>query len=212
MMFIEVFAVRGALDDERRRRIGERLVTDLMPDTGDAPAEVMEAGRSITQVVFHEPVDWYVGGARADASAPRYLVRASVPEDWREQMGEHLVRVFTAVLADVDDDPDRLYRQPDAWIHVVGVPEGGCGVRGEVVGSLDIVKMITRSYRDSPDRFDREVPPGRGLDPVCGMVVPLEHAVVTREHEGTTYAFCSKGCADVFAEETGVTETRNATV
>ena len=35
-------------------------------------------------------------------------------------------------------------------------------------------------------------------DPVCGMNIDPTTAATTREHEGTTFYFCSQGCADKF--------------
>nr|WP_181716046.1 heavy metal translocating P-type ATPase [Cryobacterium sp.]QJS06322.1 copper or silver-translocating P-type ATPase [Cryobacterium sp.] len=35
-------------------------------------------------------------------------------------------------------------------------------------------------------------------DPVCGMKIDPTMAAATREHEGTTFYFCSTGCADTF--------------
>jgi P-type Cu+ transporter len=36
------------------------------------------------------------------------------------------------------------------------------------------------------------------VDPVCGMSVAPETAAATREFDGTTYYFCSAGCAVSF--------------
>ncbi len=36
------------------------------------------------------------------------------------------------------------------------------------------------------------------IDPVCGMQVDPAHAAATREHDGTTFYFCSAGCAATF--------------
>jgi Cu+-exporting ATPase len=35
-------------------------------------------------------------------------------------------------------------------------------------------------------------------DPVCGMQIDPTTAAATREHEGTTFSFCSTGCATTF--------------
>ena len=46
--------------------------------------------------------------------------------------------------------------------------------------------------------------PERVLDPVCGMTVNVadaEHAGLTIEHDGRTYAFCRAGCLRAFREE-----------
>ncbi|MGH2663461.1 MAG: YHS domain-containing protein [Actinomycetota bacterium] len=38
-------------------------------------------------------------------------------------------------------------------------------------------------------------------DPVCGMDVDTASPAATVEYGGTTYYFCSQGCADRFREE-----------
>lgn len=38
-------------------------------------------------------------------------------------------------------------------------------------------------------------------DPVCEMAFAPSEAVTTVEHEGTTYYFCSRECAESFEEE-----------
>lgn len=35
-------------------------------------------------------------------------------------------------------------------------------------------------------------------DPVCGMLIDPATAATTREHDGTTFYFCSVGCANTF--------------
>ncbi|NYI40340.1 YHS domain-containing protein [Demequina lutea] len=35
-------------------------------------------------------------------------------------------------------------------------------------------------------------------DPICGMSIDPATAAATIEHDGTTYYFCSQGCADTF--------------
>lgn len=35
-------------------------------------------------------------------------------------------------------------------------------------------------------------------DPVCGMSIDPKTAAATREHDGTTFYFCSTGCAASF--------------
>src|SRR5215470_475905 len=39
------------------------------------------------------------------------------------------------------------------------------------------------------------------VDPVCGMTVDPARAAGRVEHEGTTYYFCSKGCAAKFTAD-----------
>lgn len=44
----------------------------------------------------------------------------------------------------------------------------------------------------------RRLDPNRVVDPVCGMTVSAEKAADKFEHNGMTYYFCSKGCAQKF--------------
>jgi YHS domain-containing protein len=202
MMFIELFAPKGAFSEEQRRQLGARLIEVMSEES--APAPVIEAWRAVSQVVVYEPDTWIVGGrAVGPSDPPRYVVRVSVPGAWRKDMSAEVISRFTRVLAEADTDPQRLYQEPHVWVHVVGIPEGSCGVFGQVMRSTDIVKMITRSYREAPEGSmpANEPAPGMAIDPICGMTVALTDTTITLEHGGTTYAFCSAGCRAVFAEQ-----------
>jgi xanthine dehydrogenase accessory factor len=41
-------------------------------------------------------------------------------------------------------------------------------------------------------------PPETAVDPICGMIVAVEGAAHTLEHDGTTYYFCGPGCMRKF--------------
>jgi Cu+-exporting ATPase len=41
----------------------------------------------------------------------------------------------------------------------------------------------------------------RVIDPICGMKIDPATAAATREHDGTTFYFCNKGCAKDFDSE-----------
>jgi len=205
-MIFELFIPRGALSQEQRRRLSERLITEFMTDdeAQSAPAEVIEANRALQHVIVHEPDTWIVGGRLVDpGEPPPYFVRVSVPGNWRKQMSAEVIARVTRVLAEADDNPERLYHEPAAWVHVVGVPEGGYGVFGQAMQSNDLVKMTTRSFRESPERAAvmQAALPGTLIDPICGMTVALKDNPLTLEHDGTTYAFCSAACLQVFREE-----------
>jgi YHS domain-containing protein/phenylpyruvate tautomerase PptA (4-oxalocrotonate tautomerase family) len=202
MMLIELFAPKGALSKEQRRDLGERLIEVMSEES--APAEVIEAWRGISQVVFHEPDTWIVGGRVVDPTEPpRYIVRVSVPGAWRKEMSAHVISRFTQVLAEADENPQRLYLEPHAWVHIIGIPEGSFGAFGQVMRSTDIIKMVTEPFRAAPEgRIPADEPaPGSAIDPICGMTVVLTDTSITLEHEGTTYAFCCVGCRTVFAEQ-----------
>lgn len=54
----------------------------------------------------------------------------------------------------------------------------------------------------SPDEPVGERPEAaETVDPVCGMAVDPAEAAETARHDGTTYHFCSPGCADAFAAD-----------
>jgi YHS domain-containing protein len=38
-------------------------------------------------------------------------------------------------------------------------------------------------------------------DPVCGMRIDTDDSVVTAEHQGKTYYFCSQACHDAFVAD-----------
>ena len=202
MMFIELFAPEGALSEDQRRHLGERLI-DVMSEE-IAPAEVIEAWRAMCQVVVYEPEMWIVGGREVDPTEPpRYVVRVSVPGAWRKEMSAEVISRFTRVLAETDADPQRLYQEPHAWVQIIGIPEGSCGVFGQVLRSTDIINMVTKPFREAPEgRIPADEPaPGTAIDPICGMSVALTDTTITLEHGGTTYAFCCVGCRTVFAEQ-----------
>ena len=46
--------------------------------------------------------------------------------------------------------------------------------------------------------FGKKPAPTRVVDPICGMKIDPATAAATREHDGATFHFCSKGCAATF--------------
>ncbi len=53
-----------------------------------------------------------------------------------------------------------------------------------------------RHTRAAPD-----LAPAEAVDPVCGMMVPVEGAAETAVHEGVTYHFCCPGCRGRFERD-----------
>lgn len=201
MILIELFSPKGALSAKQRRWIPGRLIKAI--SEASAPAEVAEAWRAICQVVVHEPDAWCVGGRQVEpGELPRYIVRVSVPGAWRKDMSAHVIARLTQALAEDDPNPERLYQEPLVCVQIVGVAEGSYGAFGRVMRSTDIIKLITKPYREaSAGRTAEQPAPGTAIDPICGMTVALTDTAITLEHAGTTYAFCSSGCRGVFAEE-----------
>ncbi|WP_117214379.1 hypothetical protein [Allorhizocola rhizosphaerae] len=95
MIFVEVFSPRGALSPQERWQLAERLMTDVSFEDPALPM-AMETAIGNAEVIVHEPEAWTVGG-RPD-ERPRFLVRVSVPEEWREDISRYLGARLTRVL------------------------------------------------------------------------------------------------------------------
>jgi YHS domain-containing protein len=109
-------------------------------------------------------------------------------------LSEYLITRITRILAEGEGGSDRLYREPHAEVHVLGVPEGSYGVFGRVVGDSALTDMISDAVTGIG-----EVPEGMAVDPVCGATVRLDDpTAVTSEVEGTTYGFCCPACRRKF--------------
>lgn len=54
-----------------------------------------------------------------------------------------------------------------------------------------------QSHREEKTMFGKKKS-SKATDPVCGMQVDITRPAATREHDGTTFYFCSKGCAETF--------------
>ncbi|MET9863070.1 hypothetical protein ABZY93_27970 [Streptomyces smyrnaeus] len=155
MLLIEVFTPKGALNEEERQELGKRLIDTLMVEDDSHALEILDAQRTITQVLVHEPAAWVLGvrPAADPADPPRYLVRVTVPGSWRKEMSEYTVQIVTDVLAETERragrDPERLRREPHAVILVDGISEGGIGIHGKAMSSLDLTEFVSRPYRDA---------------------------------------------------------------
>jgi YHS domain-containing protein len=173
-------------------------IRDVIGGSEDASANpgVMDFIDSISHVVVHEIGIWIVGEhALGPAGPPRYVARVYVPGAWRKSVGPFLIASITRAVSQASPEPGRCYREPCVEVHVIGVPEGGYGVFGRVVGQSALLDMISQARTDTPAPDD----PGVLIDPVCGMVA--SDMVTTLEHEGTTYGFCSPGCRRHFADK-----------
>lgn len=210
MMFTEVFVPKGVFGRDELDALAQRLTTrelhappaDGEPGETHADPGVLEFLDSITHVVVHEVDVWVAGGRRLGAGEPpRYVVRVHVPGPWRKDLSDSLVTRITRALAASDPDPDRLYREPHAEVHVLGVPDGGYGAFGRVVGATALTEMINKSVRGT-----ETVPPGMAVDPTCGATVPLTGPdAVTAEVDGTTHGFCCAHCRRHFLDQHGAT-------
>ncbi|MUL41408.1 hypothetical protein FZ103_09495 [Streptomonospora sp. PA3] len=209
MLFIEVFAPRGALGAEGRELLARRLVElDDGVDRGEAhPPSVEENSRAYTQVVVHEPLTWIAGDRAVGADWPqRYVVRVRVPAPWVKPVAEEFVDRYTRITAATVREVLGEGADPQVWVEVHGVREGTLGLDGTVMGAEAIGELFTGAWRESV-RGQGPVPgpePGTVHCPVCSMVVSLGDAAITLEHEGDVYGYCSKHCRTAHAAELGV--------
>jgi len=209
MMFLELFVPRGAFGAEQLRELAGRLtmrqllthvdaIRDVVGGSEDASANagVLDFIDSISHVVVYETGTWIVGEHALDpAEPPRYVARVHVPGPWRKSMAPFLIASITRAISQASPEPGRCYREPCVEVHVIGVPEGGYGVFGRVVGESALLEMISEAKTGTPAADDA----GVRIDPVCGMAA--SDMVTTLEHEGTTYGFCSPGCRRHFADK-----------
>lgn len=213
MLLIDVYVPKGAFTEEERQALGRRLIdTFLAEDDGGHAQEVLDAQRTITQVLVHEPATWMLGDRPpADpADPPRYLVRITVPASWRKEMCEPVPGLVMKALAATERaagrDPGRLEREPHAVILLEGITEGGIGVFGRSMSSMDLMEYVSRPYRDSAKEE-----PETTIDPICGMAVSLDGTALTLEHDGVRYGFCSGLCRRAYADEHGLSLARERT-
>ncbi|MET9913011.1 hypothetical protein ABZZ74_40640 [Streptomyces sp. NPDC006476] len=123
-------------------------------------------------------------------------------------MSAHAVERLTQVLAETEGeggrDADRLRDQPHAVVQVVGNAEGGLGLCGRPMGSLDPSHHMTAPHRETIARLPTdELPSGTVIDPVCGMTVDLNTTALTLEVDGTLHGFCNSQCRRIFTNEHG---------
>jgi YHS domain-containing protein len=122
-----------------------------------------------------------------------------------------MVDVVTGVLAeterDAGRDPERVRRETHAVILVEGVTEGGIGILGTAMSSMDLTEFVSRPYRDHTSGRVPHQAHGKLIDPICGMSVDPD-TPLTLVHEGTLYGFCHGLCRRAFADEHGLSLSR----
>jgi YHS domain-containing protein len=95
--------------------------------------------------------------------------------------------------------------------HLVGRNDGGTafldqtgtlGEQGRAEG-LEIEGRHGRMVREpyTPWEYCRGAAMAIEIDPVCGMEVDTDTSVLSTEHEGKTYWFCSRGCLLEFKDD-----------
>lgn len=150
MPFVEVFSTPGTPRPEQRKQIAERLVAEVMVAEG-APDN--EYARAISWLVWHEVEAWSIGGRLASTDEPpRYVVRVSLPAAAvTDAKREEIVMRVTRVLADADDEPERMYTSISSFVLIDEVPEGNWGGIGRVVRFNEIASFVMTGETDGFD-------------------------------------------------------------
>ncbi|MEU1982162.1 ATPase [Nocardia sp. NPDC019395] len=199
MMTLEISVTGRELDAATEHDLAARVLAAL---TGydSAPEDTMGKAREFTHVLVHQPRTWVTGGPATD-SAPRYLVRLTVPGSWSgdPDFGKHIVPLITEAIAATEPDHDRLRREPHCVVQIVGLREHCVGLSGRSVTSTDITRLMTQDFRDSGQL--PTAPEGFTIDPTCGMQVEWATAQFTYTHDEVDYAFCAPSCRKVFIED-----------
>jgi xanthine dehydrogenase accessory factor len=196
--------------DVRRERIESRCASEgavdvliepqlpapLLAVVGDAPA-----ARKLRELAA--VVGWRTTTELPDADA---VVIASMGHDDEETLEAALgsgadyvglvasAKRATAVTAELRDrgvDEEALAR--------IRSPAGldlGPSSQDEIAVAILAELVAWRHLR--PRGSDPLGTPETAIDPICGMVVTVEGAAHTLEHEGTTYYFCGSGCLRKF--------------
>ena len=120
MIFVEVFAPRGALSPQERWQLAERLMTDVSFEEPALPV-AMEIAVGNAEVIVHEPEAWTVGGQPLER--PRFVVRVSVPEEWRAEISRYLGPRLSRVLRGAPGS------SADVTVQVFGVAGQPVGAR-----------------------------------------------------------------------------------
>ena len=204
MIFLDVRTGGAPLSAGHRAQLATSLTRRLLgEDHFDEAAKphALERARSLTTITFAHVDEWIAGGRPVGAADPtRYLVRVSVPQPWIEEFAPHAIPEITRAIADADDEPERFADESHLFVHVVGVPDCGIGVFGQPMSSSALVRYMTGDGRPTPADL-AAAPEGHAVDPICGMVVPLDASALTLELDASTYGFCSTACRRVFAED-----------
>ena len=144
MPFVEVYSPAGAVSEEQRNRISERLIPEVMEAEGVPDTEAV---RSLSWLVWHEPVLWSIGGKTlGPGDAPPFMVRVGIPAaSLNDEKRAEIVKRVTQVLADADENPERFYAAPPASFIVIDeLREGNLGSAGMVFRFHDIVSYALK--------------------------------------------------------------------
>ncbi|WP_280397074.1 ATPase [Nocardia carnea] len=199
MMTIEISVTGRELDRDAERELAERVL-EALTGYDSAPDETMAKAREFTHVLVQQPRTWVTGGP-APATAPRYLVRLTVPGSWSGDpgFGRDIVPILTEAIAGTEPEGERLRREPHCVVQITGLREHCVGTLGRSLTSTELTRLMTQDFRDSGQL--PTAPEGFTIDPTCGMQVEWATAQITYSHDGVEYAFCAPSCRKVFVED-----------
>jgi len=134
----------------------------------------------------------------------------------RRRAEEVFERTADVLGVDVDAVRERVESPAGLDIHAETPPEIALSILAELVSERDSLRAgVGRAAPAAGEAAhaghgahehgprDSAEPAGAGqtaVDPVCGMTIDVRDAAATVEYDGVTYYFCSRGCADAFAE------------
>jgi phosphoenolpyruvate-protein kinase (PTS system EI component)/YHS domain-containing protein len=98
-------------------------------------------------------------------------------------------------IEDISVNPSQV---PVLRRHLAGLTQDDCRTLAEACLRAKTVDEVRRQLRRSSAPFDKPMPVGQAIDPVCGMVVRIEDARFTLEREGRRYYFCCAPCMRQF--------------
>ncbi|HEX4734170.1 MAG TPA: tautomerase family protein [Thermoleophilaceae bacterium] len=136
---IDVTLPEGALSEEQRNALGERLTNTILKWEGAAE---IPFSRQITAVYFDErpAASIYIAGVQE--TQPRYRVLVTIPEgsikDDERKAG--LVEEVTRDVLEIDGSDDEA-ASLRVWVFIHEVPDGHWGGAGRIFRLRDIVKL-----------------------------------------------------------------------
>ena len=139
MPMIDVTLPEGALSEEQRNALGERLTNTILKWEGAAE---IPFSRQITVVYFDERPAGSVYVAGEQETQTRYRVLITIPEGSikEDERKANLVEEVTRDILEVDgtDDESASFR---VWVFIHEVPDGHWAGAGQIFRLRDIVKL-----------------------------------------------------------------------
>jgi phenylpyruvate tautomerase PptA (4-oxalocrotonate tautomerase family) len=136
---IDVTLPEGALSEEQRNKLGERLTDTILKWEGAAE---IPFSRQITVVYFDERPAGYVYVAGEQETQPRYRVLITIPEgsikedERKAGLVDEVTRDILEVAGDTSDEAS--FR---VWVFIHEVPDGHWAGAGHIFRLRDIVKL-----------------------------------------------------------------------